>query len=93
MTIQLSYKYSTLDKVNQFGINIIGCDSAFEIIYIRWVYFFLGSAFANDKSFELQPYEVYKGKILKEYKFCNSSQRQAKLIINKILKTHLNHGR
>jgi len=80
MTIELSYKYSELDKCHQFGIEFK--DLQGWEIYARWVFFYLGVNFG--KRHRLYPYNV--GKVIKEYKNCNDAERQAKLLYNRITK-------
>lgn len=84
MEISVSYKYSELDKRQEFGIEILevkGWDQ-----YINWVYFYLGAHFIEYSA--IHPYKV--GKVIKVYKNCNDARRQAKLIINKIEKIKQN---
>ena len=88
MKIILSYQYSTLDKCHQFGLECTET-SGYET-YIRWTWFHLGEKMAdlkiNKKPYDILLFPFKCGKILKTYAFCNSAERQAKLIANRILK-------
>jgi hypothetical protein len=88
MKIILSYQYSTLDKCHQFGLECTET-SGYET-YIRWTWFHLGEKMAdlkiNKKPYDILLFPFKRGKILKTYVFCNSAERQAKLIANRILK-------
>lgn len=80
MEISVSYKYSELDKRQEFGIEILEVKGWEQ--YINWVYFYLGAYFKNHP--HIYPYKV--GKVIKVYKNCNDARRQAQLIVNKIEK-------
>jgi hypothetical protein len=82
MTIKLTYLKTGVDKVPQFGITFKEDDN--YKAYIRWVYFYLGIYLGRKNStYFLYPFDL-NGRVLKEYKFCNDAERQAKLIANKI---------
>lgn len=90
MTIELSYRYSALDKSHCFGL--VFNDSDLYETYIRWVWFYLGQHLINrPDDLRLYPYN-YQGKIIKDYKFCNDAKRQALLLGNAIKKIMLNKG-
>lgn len=85
MKIEISHKYSNLDRELQFGLVIEGTNE----IYIRWVYFYMGKYWNSEA---LHPYPFHVNKVKKRYKGCNDAERQAKMIvvyINKIIE-HLN---
>ncbi len=77
MKIELSYQYSELDKNHQFGLVL---EDEYYQPYFRWVYFYLGKYLSDNV--RLYPFNV--GKVLKNYKWCNDAEKQAKLIANKI---------
>ena len=88
-TVEITYKYSKLDKGKQFGL-VFNYPIGHET-YIRWVYFYMGEYF-NKKKISLYPFDIgnssyYKDKIKKKtFKHCNNAERQAKLIVNHINK-------
>lgn len=80
MTVEISYKYSDLDKEPQFGLvfkDTFHCED-----YIRWVWFYLGGLL-DRKGYTIYPYH-FSSKIIKKYKYCNNAKRQAMLISNAI---------
>jgi len=79
MKIELSYKYSELDKQHQFGLVIDGVQEN----YSRWVYFYLGKHLGI-KEPSIFPYKV--GEVLYDYKYLNNAEKQGSLIANKIVK-------
>jgi hypothetical protein len=85
MKIELSYKYSQLDKEPQFGL-MCEAESIWDEAYIRWIYFYLGEFFGGKRP-RIYPFTINEGRILKNYKMCNDAKRQARLIFNKINKT------
>jgi len=90
MEIEVSYRYSKLDNEKQFGIKILD-EREIHQVYIRWVYYYLGAFLGIKSGIRIYPFslkdDVFKGKVLKKYKYCNDAKRQAKLIFNKIIKT------
>lgn len=89
MEIELTYKLSHLDNEKQFGIKIIN-EREVHQVYIRWVFYYLGVYLGIKDKFRLYPFslksDVFKGKVLYQYKYCNDAQRQAKMIVKKIIK-------
>ena len=85
MTINLSYKYSDLDKQHQFGLDFTNFH--FGETYIRWVWYYFGQEMINKKgNVIIYPYIASKSKIYKRYKYCNDAKRQAALLRRAILK-------
>ena len=82
MKIELSYNYSTLYERHEFGLISEGVEEQ----YYRWVWYYLGSIFGNDKRLYLRPWETSFSKIIGKYKAYVSSEKQAQLIANKINK-------
>ena len=85
MKVKLFYKYSNLDKRNEFGID---CD---EKIQLAWIFYYLGrfnlkrnNGFSK-KRMIFYPFEAFEMKLLYTYK-TNSCQRIAAFIFNKINK-------
>lgn len=86
MTIELSYRYSHLDKRHEFGI-IFNDVREFGQPYTRWVYYFLGAIFGERKII-IYPFHLDGSKTLKVYKDVGDSKKHAKWIaarINKII--------
>jgi len=82
MTIELSYRYSKLDKTHCFGL-VFNATENYET-YIRWVWYYLGQQLVKKpRNVRIYPFN-YNGKVLKNYKFCNDAQRQAVLLSNAI---------
>lgn len=82
MTIEVSYRFSHLDKTHCFGIVVHDAEN-WET-YVRWVWYHMGEKMGKvPKNFRLYPYN-YESKILKTYKNCNDAERQATLLVNKI---------
>ncbi len=79
MKIELSYKYSDLDKEPQFGLVIEGVKE----VYARWIYFYIGVHIGTKKQ-TIYPFK--RGRILYSYKYLNDAERQGLLIVNKIKK-------
>lgn len=86
MKIELSYKWSDLDKEHQFGLVTTGDAQA----YIQWIWYYLEVFLGTDRRYTLYPFSLtsdwQKGKVLKSYKFHTDAERQAKLIANRINK-------
>lgn len=85
MTFELSYRYSHLDNEHQFGIVV---NNNTDEVYVRWIFFHLG-AFKKLHEITIYPFSLvkdFKGKVLREYKFCNDAERQAKMIAKRIIK-------
>ena len=81
MKIEFSQKYSELDKCWQFGIVDINGEG-YEI-YIRWMWFHMGSMLGN-QNIRIYPYRI--GKVIYIYKFCNGANTQAAYISRRIKK-------
>jgi len=80
MTIELSYRYSELDKIFCFGL--VFNDHQNSETYIRWVWFYLGQELIKvPNNFRLYPYN-YDSKVLKNYKYLNDAKRQAIVLAN-----------
>jgi hypothetical protein len=84
MIIELTYKYSELDKDKQFGIVFHNVYPPQEN-YVRWVYYYLGLMIGEKKP-SIYPFAMRGAKIKKEYKYCADAERQAKLLTNCINK-------
>lgn len=90
LKIELSYKWSTLDKIHEFGIVMEG--DYVDSIYMNWVWYHLGVYLGenNYKKYILFQFPVNtndyagKGKVLNKYKFCGNAKRQALLLANSI---------
>ena len=83
--IELSYRYSNLDKSHCFGIVFVSQQSYCEI-YIRWVWYYLGKELiSKPKDVIIYPFN-YESKVIKKYKYCNDAKRQAVLLANAIKK-------
>lgn len=83
MTIELSYRYSDLDKTFCFGL--VFNDHQNSENYIRWVWFYLGQELIKaPDNFRLHPYN-YDSKVLKNYKYLNDAKRQA-IVLAKAMK-------
>jgi hypothetical protein len=90
MTVELSYRYSGLDKTHCFGL-VFNATAGYEI-YIRWVWYYLGQQLIKEPgNLRLYPYNE-NGKALKKYKYCNDAKRQAILLGNAIKKTIKNNN-
>jgi len=83
MTFTVKYKHSKLDREAQFGIT--SSLSEHHRIYERWVWFYLGAYFGENKP-AIYPYSIDNHTKIKVYKYCNDAKRQAKLIFNHINK-------
>lgn len=87
MEIQLTYRYSHLDKEKQIGI-LFKDGAENYTTYNNWVWFHLGSMI-GDLNCNIYPYSLigFKGgKIVYTYKYCNDAKRQAEMLANKIRK-------
>jgi hypothetical protein len=86
MKIILTYEYSHLDNNHQFGLEFK--DAEYCDVYIYWIWFYLGSLLSEivNHGHDIRLYPFESGNVIKEYKFCNNAERQAKLIANRILK-------
>ena len=88
MKITLSYKYSTLDKCHEFGLEFSDCEH--DETYVRWVWFHLGELMAemkvNKRPYDTLLFPFKCEKTLKTYAYCNDASRQAKYIYNRINK-------
>jgi hypothetical protein len=88
MKINLSYKYSDLDKCHCFGVDFENTE--FRDAYCHWVWYYLGVYLGKIKSFNLYPYSQTNspmyGKVLKTYKSSKGADEVAKLIVNRINK-------
>lgn len=85
MTIELTYRYSDLDKRHEFGLITEGDNE----ICIRWIWYYLGVYLGADCKYKLYPFsmvDAFGGKVLKSYKYSHSADQQAKLIANRINK-------
>lgn len=85
MVIELSYRYSDLDKRQEFGLVTEGHNET----YIRWLWFFLGTYLGPYSGFQLYPFSqtgAWKGRVLKSYKYHTDARKQALLIANRIHK-------
>jgi len=88
MEIELTYRFSELDKEHQFGIVILN-QRDFTENYFRWMWFYMG-VYLGEKRPAIYPYSIgketyFKGKNLKKYKYCNDANRQAKLLCRRII--------
>ena len=84
MKIELSYVYSNLDKRQEFGLVTQGYNET----YIRWIWYYLGVFLGDNYKFKLYPFSMastmWKGRVLKSYKYHTHAKKQALLIANKI---------
>jgi hypothetical protein len=85
MSIELSYKWSDLDKKHCFGLDFTNLP--FGETYIRWVWYHLGQLMiAKKQNVLILPYKPGNSKVYKNYKYCNDARRQAALLANAINK-------
>ena len=85
LSIELSYRYSHLDKTHCFGIVFNNQNTMCEV-YLRWVWFHLGQQLIDKpKDVTIYPFN-YESKVIKKYKYCNDAKRQAVLLANAIKK-------
>lgn len=84
MIVELTYSYSKLDKVHQFGIEFKD-ENPYMQNYIRWVFYYLGAFYGENRP-SIYPFSLNNVKPFKKYKFCNDSKRQARLVVNAINK-------
>lgn len=82
LKVNIYYQYSDLDKQHQFGITFDNDEN--YAVYIRWIYFHLGRRLSDSRDYSLYPYAV--GEKIKTYEYCNDAERQAKYIINRMIK-------
>lgn len=82
MKIELTYKYSELDKKHQFGIKTTGDE--YSKTYINWVWFYLGMMLPPRVNYTIYPLNLNDGVLIKEYVFANDAQRQATFIVTRI---------
>ena len=93
MEVEITYRYSKLDNVPEFGLSFID-ERENHQTYIRWVYFYLGGLIMGNSTIKIKPIiypftlknSTFNGKILYKYKDCNDAQRQAKMIYKRIIK-------
>ena len=88
MEIELTYRYCKLDKVHEFGIDIINQNDR-SMAYYYWVWFYIGKHLKKE-DFMLYPWSRnhhHDSKVLYRYKYCNDAERQAKMIVRKINST------
>lgn len=86
MEIQLTYRFSHLDKEKQIGILSLNDEN--YATYMKWVWFHLGRMI-GDLNYHIYPYSLIPfggGKIVYTYKFCNDARRQAEMLATKICK-------
>jgi len=85
MTIEISYRFSELDKEHHFFIRTKPTDQtniyAWETQYINWIWYYMGKANVKTKSVRIYPFSDHNKSKIKSYKFCNDAQRQARLLV------------
>ncbi len=99
MEAQLTYRYNHLDKQHEFGL-VFTFEGYDYLAYINWVWFYMGAKMTEVKAdfdektnmFLIYPYSLKdftNTKVIGNYKYSNDSEKLAKLITNKIIKTLL----